>query len=230
MRKATKHLSGLLLVLLAAALYQQIQSTQPSGDRAAKTPRLPAGVPKAAGKTPSRPARVAAEGPGGKAGGAPAGVPGGAQAAVVEKVVDGDTIWVAVNQPGGPLLPGATHKIRILEIDTPETVKPNARTECGGAAASRFANRELAVGTTVYLLGDRQDTDRYGRFLRYVWNQRGEFYNEKAVRLGYARAVFYPLNDRYIGRMRAAEAQARDSSAGLWGAPCSILPVIRNGA
>lgn len=148
------------------------------------------------------------------------GIPAGTQKGVVEKVVDGDTIWVRIDEPGGPLTPHATHKIRLLEIDTPETVDPSRSIACFGAEASAFAKQQLTAGSAIYLLADEQDRDRYGRFLRYAWMANGEFYNEQAIRLGYARAVLYPPNDMYIELMRAAEAEAKAANRGLWGSSC----------
>jgi len=110
---------------------------------------------------------------------------------------------------------GAAHKIRILEIDAPEI--NDASVECYGPEASAFAKQEIPVGSTVFLLPDKDDRDRYGRFLRYVWEQNGEFYNEKAVRLGYATAVLFMPNDLYVNQIREAEAEARANKRGLWG-------------
>lgn len=150
----------------------------------------------------------------------PHGVPGRAQAGVVERVVDGDTLWVRIDEPGGPLAAAATHQIRVLEIDSPETKHPQRGIECWGSEATAFANRTLPIGFTVYLLADEEETDRYGRFLRYVWTNSGRFYNEHAVRQGFARAVLYEPNDAYIDLMRAAEAEARAANRGMWGPPC----------
>ena len=150
-------------------------------------------------------------------GGAP--IPEGAQPGVVERVVDGDTIWVRIDEPGGPLTAGATHKIRLLEIDTPEVGGPGGM-QCGGPEATAFAERHLPVGSTVHLLADREDTDRYGRFLRYAWTADEAFFNEEAVRTGHARAVLYEPNDAYIEQLRAAEADARAAGRGIWGEYC----------
>jgi micrococcal nuclease len=140
----------------------------------------------------------------------PAGVPPEAQKATVTKNVDGDTIWAE----GGTLPPGP-QKIRLLEIDTPEV---GDRAQCFGAEASAFAVKEISVGSTVYLLADQEDKDRYGRYLRYAWEDDGEFYNEKAIARGYAVAVLYRPNDRYIDQMRATEKAARAARAGRWAA------------
>jgi micrococcal nuclease len=146
-------------------------------------------------------------------------LPDGTQAGVVERVVDGDTIWVRIDEPGGPLAAGATHKIRLLEIDTPEMGGPGG-VECGGPQATAFAEQHLLIGSTVHLLADREDTDRYGRFLRYVWTADGMFFNAEAVRRGHARVVLFEPNDAYIDVMRAAEAEARDAGRGIWGEYC----------
>ena len=148
------------------------------------------------------------------------GIPAGAQEAVVERVVDGDTLWVRVDGPGGSLPAHATSKIRLLEIDTPETVAPNQGVQCGGPQATAFAQERLPVGSTVYLLADREDVDQYGRFLRYLWTDDGAFFNLDAVRTGHARAVLFEPNDAYIQQLRAAEAQARGEGLGLWGEFC----------
>ena len=157
-----------------------------------------------------------------RVGAAPTGVPAGAQAGVVEKIVDGDTLWVRIDEPGGPLVAGATHKIRLLEIDTPETVDPSRPVQCGGREASAFAARRLPVGSTVHLVADREDTDQYGRYLRYVWTDDGSFFNLDAVRTGHARAVLYEPNDAHIDLLREAEAQARERGLGLWGEFCPV--------
>ena len=132
-----------------------------------------------------------------------------AQPALVTRNVDGDTIWAE----GGTLPPGP-QRIRLLEIDAPESTN---RGECFGREASAFAERELPVGARVHLLADRADRDRYGRYLRYVWDAEGELFNEKAVSQGYARARLYQPNDRFIAELERAEADAKRERRGMWG-------------
>ena len=151
----------------------------------------------------------------------PAGVPAETQEGKVARIVDGDTIRVAIDRPGGSVPVGRDHRIRILQIDTPETVRPNYPVQCAGQDATAFARAELPVGSTVYLLADREDKDRFGRYLRYVWDFEGEFYNEKAVARGLARAVVYPPNELYAVRIRKAEAAANRDRRGLWGEACT---------
>ncbi|MGH3924887.1 MAG: thermonuclease family protein [Pseudonocardiaceae bacterium] len=144
------------------------------------------------------------------------GIPPEAQPVVVTRVADGDTIWVR------PALGGEEQRVRRLEIDAPETHATRGGPQCYGPEATAFAEEELAVDSTVHLVADREDTDRYGRMLRYVWTDDGEFYNEEAIRQGFARAVLYEPNDRFIGTMRAAEAEARGAERGLWGPSCAL--------
>lgn len=142
---------------------------------------------------------------------APEGPPPEAAPAVVVGIIDGDTIRVRST------LGGKVQRIRLLEIDAPETDPDHGGPECYGPEATAFAERLLGVGSTVYLVADRQDQDGFGRSLRYVWTQAGRFFNEQAVRQGYARAVLFHPNDRFIRRLRAAEAEARAAGRGLWG-------------
>jgi micrococcal nuclease len=136
------------------------------------------------------------------------------QPAVVTQHVDGDTLWVQA-RGNGPLPSGEEHKIRLLEIDTPEV---GDMAECYGEEAAAYVQRVLPVGTAVSLEADREDTDQYGRFLRYVWTADGEMINERVVREGFARSVLFEPNDAYIDRMREAEADARGAGRGMWGA------------
>lgn len=69
----------------------------------------------------------------------------------VSNVVDGDTITLSSGQ-----------KVRLIGIDTPE------RGQCNYERATRKLE-QLVEGRRVYLVkGARDNTDRYGRWLRYV--------------------------------------------------------------
>lgn len=149
--------------------------------------------------------------------GAPAGVPADAQAATVSRVVDGDTIWARPQQPGGRLPPDAEHKIRLLEYDAPEDT---STTECGGPEATAALERLIPVGSTVHLEADEEDTDRYGRFLRYAYTDDGDMVNLRMVQRGHGEAVLYEPNDAHIERMRRAEREAKEAGRGMWGPSC----------
>ncbi|WP_277959562.1 thermonuclease family protein [Frigoribacterium faeni] len=157
----------------------------------------------------------------GSAGGGPGGagavpvptsVPAAAVEAVVDRVVDGDTVVV--------LVAGERERIRLIGVDTPETVKPDAPVDCFGPEASAFTTAALPEGATVWLEDDASqgDADRYDRLLRYVWSPDGTMLNERLVAEGYGREDTYDDAYRYRDRFVAAEASAEASRVGLWGA------------
>jgi micrococcal nuclease len=133
-------------------------------------------------------------------------------AGTVTRVVDGDTILV--RGPGG-----RTEDIRLIGIDTPETVDPRRPVGCFGPEASNYA-KHLLSGRQVLLRYDRELHDRYGRFLAYVWlpGRSGMFVNARLVELGYARAFPFPPNTAHEALFAALERQAAIAGRGLWGA------------
>jgi micrococcal nuclease len=134
---------------------------------------------------------------------APAGV-----AATVTRVVDGDTVRVALD--------GADETVRYIGVDTPESVKPGTPVECFAKEASA-RNAELVDGEEVRLRFDVERRDRYGRLLAYVYRARdGAFVNERLVRDGYARPLTVPPNVRFAERFARLAREARAARRGLW--------------
>jgi micrococcal nuclease len=132
-------------------------------------------------------------------------------AGTVVRVVDGDT--VIVRGPGG-----STEDVRLIGIDTPETVDPRRPVGCFGPEASAYA-KHLLTGRRVLLRYDRELHDRYGRLLAYVY-LRGKFVNAALVELGYARTMSIPPNTAHAGELASLERRAALDGRGLWGA-CS---------
>jgi endonuclease YncB( thermonuclease family) len=130
-------------------------------------------------------------------------------AGTVVRVVDGDTILV--RGPGG-----RTEDVRLIGIDTPETVDPRRPVGCFGPEASAYA-KHLLGGRRVLLRYDRELHDRYGRFLAYVWRS-GVFVNARLVELGYARAFPFPPNTAHEALFAALERRAAIAGRGLWAA------------
>ena len=127
----------------------------------------------------------------------------------VTKVVDGDTIWVDAN--------GKRLKIRMIGLDTPETVDPRKPVHCFGLEASAQAKTILG-GQSVYLETDpsQDSVDRYGRTLAYVWTASGRLLNLDMIADGFAFEYTYDLPYRYQQDFRAAENDARTQERGLW--------------
>ena len=122
----------------------------------------------------------------------------------VTRVIDGDTIELENGQ-----------KVRYIGIDTPETVAPNKPDGCFGKDAAN-KNRELVENKYVRLEKDVNETDRYGRLLRYVYVDN-IFVNDYLVRQGYAFAVSYPPDIKMQELLQNAEKEARENNRGLWG-------------
>ena len=138
-------------------------------------------------------------------------LPALASTATVTRVVDGDTIVVSIA--------GRSEKVRLIGVDTPETVHPNKPVEYFGKEASAFT-RKMADGQEVRLEEDGQSAnrDRYGRLLRYVFLPDGRLLNAEIIAQGYGFAyVKYPF-DR-MEEFRRLEREAREKGRGLWGAP-----------
>ena len=146
------------------------------------------------------------------------GPPPRSQRAVVVRHVDGDTLLLRAADDGSKVLSTHDTRVRLLEIDTPESVTPDQPVECYGKQASAELERLAPVGSIVRVLPDRDLRDPYGRTLLYVWNAGGDFVNLQLVRSGAARAVLFEPNDRYIAQMRRAESKARANDRGQWGA------------
>lgn len=126
----------------------------------------------------------------------------------VESVTDGDTIRVA----GGA-------RVRLIGIDTPETVDPRREVQCFGPEASARMRALLPHGTAVRLVYDVERTDRYGRTLAYLYRSSdGEFVNAAMVRDGFASAYTVPPNVAHADEFVALQREAREHARGLWGA------------
>jgi micrococcal nuclease len=146
--------------------------------------------------------------------GSPPG-PGHTFAARVVRVVDGDTF---VARPAG-----ARHdrRVRLIGVDTPETVKPHTPVRCYGRQASELTKHLLTPGLVVraaYEAGGKHD--RFGRDLWDVWLPDGRFLAGLLASSGAARAYPVPPQTEYAGGLADLAAQARAAGRGLWGAPC----------
>lgn len=134
-----------------------------------------------------------------------------APVARVTSVVDGDTIDV--------VLGGTTERVRLIGIDTPETVDDDRPVECFGPEASAYLGQLLPEDTQVDLVLDTEPRDRFGRLLAYVFRRSdGLFVNEELARLGYAELLVIEPNVAYRRRISAAVSAARADALGLWSA------------
>jgi len=127
----------------------------------------------------------------------------------VVSVVDGDTIKISMG--------GKQETLRLIGIDTPETVDPRKPVQCFGKEASNKA-KELLSGKKVRIEKDstQDERDKYNRLLAYIYREDGLFYNKYMVEQGYAHEYTYNTPYKYQAEFKVAEKSARENQRGLW--------------
>lgn len=132
--------------------------------------------------------------------------------AMVTRTVDGDTLHAKLD--------GETDEVtvRLLGINTPESVDPRRPVECFGKEASHHA-QELLQGKRIRLEADPEadERDKYGRILRKVVMEDGVVFNTLMVEQGYAYAyTSFPMDAAYKRELKNLEEEARLAKRGLW--------------
>jgi micrococcal nuclease len=127
--------------------------------------------------------------------------------------VDGDTVRLRIPNPPSGL--NALETIRMIGVDTPETVHPRREVEYFGKEASGFTRQRL-MGKPVSLAFDWDLRDRYGRLLAYIFGPDGDCHNAALIREGYAHA-YTKYSFRFMEEFRRLEQEARQAKRGLWG-------------
>src|SRR3989344_4340658 len=127
----------------------------------------------------------------------------------VLKIIDGDTIDIET--------PEKAERLRLIGIDTPETVDPRKDVQCFGIEASNKA-KELLGGKLVSLESDETqgDRDKYKRLLRYVFLPDGTNFNLYMISEGYAFEYTYANPYKYQFDFRQAQKLAMENEKGLW--------------
>ena len=141
--------------------------------------------------------------------------------AVVQRVVDGDTIIVRVQDK--------TETIRLLGIDTPEKAGGPRPAECFGAEASARLAELLPPHTQVLLSRDLESRDQYSRLLAFVHRSNdGLFINLAMLEDGFATPLFFAPNRLAEERFTVAGDAARREWVGFWPA-CGAADVVLDG-
>lgn len=146
-------------------------------------------------------------------------VPFGHISATVTKVTDGDTIRIDYK--------GQEYKVRLLDIDTPESVKAGVDKQPYSEEASNKSKEDL-TGKTVKLIFEKDTTDQYDRLLAYVVLEDGTFYNAFMVENGYAICVFYNPNTLLKDYFKQLMDSAIDNKKGFWQLPENQRPFVEN--
>jgi micrococcal nuclease len=135
------------------------------------------------------------------------------------RALDGDTLEVNGY---------CNSKIRLLYVDTPETVKPNTAVQCYGPEASNYTKKAFKRGQILYLQTDKEALDKYGRSLIILYENKEDAelkkfensFNSRLVKQGFAKAKFYSPNTFYKKNLEKTQQEAKNQNLGLW-ARCS---------
>lgn len=138
---------------------------------------------------------------------------------VVTKVVDGDTLEVSYK--------GKAEKVRLLCIDTPESVKQGIQVQEYSKEAADFT-RKLTLDKNVKLIFDKGLRDRYGRLLAYVVLEDGTFVNGLIVRNGFARVEIVSPNSSLSEYFFKLQDRAIKDKLGVWGLPQGNQPFVKD--
>ena len=125
----------------------------------------------------------------------------------VARVIDGDTFEI-INK-------GKSEKVRLIGVDTPETVKPNSGVQPFGPEASSFT-KKMIEGKLVRLEFDVQERDKYGRLLAYVYLEDGTLLNSRLLEEGLATIMTVPPNVRMADTFLGIQKKARKQKKGIW--------------
>ncbi len=136
----------------------------------------------------------------------------------VDRCVDGDTIIVFSRN--------LKERVRLLGIDTPETVKKNVPVQPFGPEASEYTKKRIAQANNyVYLKVDGDRTDRYDRRLALVYldEQQTLLLNKELVENGLARMEpQYNYSAKMKDLFRIAEKKAQAERLGIWSLPENV--------
>ena len=143
-------------------------------------------------------------------------VPKGSVKATVERVVDGDTMKLKLDKTKEVVT------LRLLLVDTPESVKKGVDPQPYSIEASNFAKNTLKAGDTVYIEYDEGDkTDKYDRHLGYLWyysndNSNWQMFNETLISEGYARVGYIYSQKRHLDEFYKAQDYAKSNKLNIW--------------
>lgn len=123
--------------------------------------------------------------------------------------VDGDTLLVEMTD-------GNEEYVRLIGIDTPETVDERKKVQCYGPEASARM-KELVEGKSVVLeTKPDEDRDDYGRLLRYVFLD-GKDIGAMMLKEGYARSLCAAFPHPRCEQYEELEKEAVSAGRGRWG-------------
>ena len=132
------------------------------------------------------------------------------ESGIISRVIDGDTIDVLIGD--------TTERVRLIGIDTPETVDPRKPVQCFGKEASEKTEGLLPQGMIVSLISDptQDDRDKYGRLLRYITASDGTDIQLFLIEEGFGREYTYDIPYERQTEYKKAQREAQAAGHGLW--------------
>lgn len=135
----------------------------------------------------------------------------------VIKVTDGDTFDIKYKNE--------EYKVRMLDIDTPESVKSGVPVQEYSKEAYEFVNG-LIYQKEVKLVFEKGIRDRYNRLLAHVVLIDGTYLNSVLVLKGFARVEFYSPNTKLKDYFNKLLQQAISAKVGIWSLPKNRQPFV----
>jgi micrococcal nuclease len=141
--------------------------------------------------------------------GAPAAAAAPPGEATLVRPIEGDTVVVRIG--------GRDEHVRLIGIDTPESVSQQVPVECFGPEAKHRTAELLPAGTRVRLERDIEARDKYDRLLAYLTRvDDGVLVNLLLVEEGFAESAAFPPNTAHQPDFDRAQADAKQAQRGLW--------------
>lgn len=139
--------------------------------------------------------------------------------AEVVKVSDGDTLEVKYKS--------REYKVRLLDVDTPESVKTGVPVQSYAKEASAYT-KDMVLNKTVKLIFEKGLKDRYGRLLAHIFLEDGSYFNAMLVKNGFARVEIVSPNSRFSAYFHNLQEDAVKEKRGMWSLPEGKRPFIKN--
>lgn len=123
--------------------------------------------------------------------------------------VDGDTFKVKIN--------GVEKTVRMLAVDTPESVHPTKEVEPYGKEASEYTCNLVSNAKKIELVYDDNSdkTDKYDRILAWVFVD-DYLLQDSLVRNGYAEVAYLYDDYKYTPILQDHEALAKSEKLRIW--------------
>ena len=125
--------------------------------------------------------------------------------------VDGDTVKIELD--------GNVKTVRMLAVDTPESVHPNKGVEYYGKEASEFTCNTFKNANRIEIEYDSNSDkeDKYGRLLVWLFVD-GELFQDKLIQGGYAEVAYLYGDYKYTGLLKDHQAVVETKKIGIWNA------------